>query len=473
MLEPGQIVDSKYRVTCQLGSGGMAVVYEAENLRIRRKVAIKVLHAATAAKPDLIQRFEREAQAAGAIGSDHIVEVYDLGRLDDGSPYMVMERLVGETLSDRIKRMGKMPPAAICPLIRQVLRGLEAAHAAGIVHRDLKPSNIFIMKEKAERRDFIKIIDFGISKFQEFTDPDFTHTGVLLGSPNYIAPEQADSSRYADARSDLYSVGVILYKALSGQAPFDAGSLREVLVKIMLSSPPPLSELVPDVDPNLDRIVARAMAREPSFRFQNAQEFVAAIDAWIAGKPIDMPAIEAEATVTDAPLSRALLEGSDSKNRSAPSMTRERGERTSTAARSWASTRSDRSPFARASKTTRAVLAGVGGAIALFTVVLVIVMVTRTDDGEGRATIPSAALPPAQAAAVPPPPDKAESEPAEAQEKIFSPDDLEADSAEDAGRRGVRPRAVRRAAPAPAAAPADPPPQDPPAGKRGGIDWGY
>src|SRR6478609_6165457 len=163
-LEPGQIVEGKYRIVKMIGEGGMGAVYSGENIRINRKVAIKVLHAAYTGNTEVMQRFEREAQAAGTIGNDHILEVLDLGQLGDGDHFIIMEFLEGEPLSGRIKGRGRLAPHEIAPIIRQVLSGLGAAHAAGIIHRDLKPDNIFILREKAGRPDFVKIIDFGISK---------------------------------------------------------------------------------------------------------------------------------------------------------------------------------------------------------------------------------------------------------------------------------------------------------------------
>src|SRR5690348_12268058 len=165
MLEPGQVIDGKYRIVRLIGEGGMGAVFEGENVRISRRVAIKVLHPAAVSNPETVQRFEREAQAAGRIGSDHILEILDLGALPDGSRYMVMEYLAGETLSGRIRKHGRLTPEQVVPLVRQMLVGLSAAHDAGIVHRDLKPDNVFVLTERSGIRDYVKIIDFGISKF--------------------------------------------------------------------------------------------------------------------------------------------------------------------------------------------------------------------------------------------------------------------------------------------------------------------
>jgi len=184
-LEPGQTIEGKYRIKGLIGEGGMGAVYEGENTRIQRRVAIKVLHPSYTQNEDVMARFQREAQAAGRIGNDHILEVLDLGSLPDGSHFMVLEFLDGEPLSARIQRVGRMQPHEVAPLARQMLKGLAAAHAAGIVHRDLKPDNIFILKEKAGTPDFVKIIDFGISKFQPLSGDGMkmTRTGAVMGTP--------------------------------------------------------------------------------------------------------------------------------------------------------------------------------------------------------------------------------------------------------------------------------------------------
>src|SRR5260221_10172449 len=226
-LQQGQILDGKYRIVRVIGEGGMGAVYEGENLRIRRRVAIKLLHAGIAANTEMVQRFEREAQVAGTVGNDHILEILDLGALPSGERYMVMEFLDGETLTERIKVRGRLAEADAVKIVRQVLRGLAAAHGAGIVHRDLKPDNIFILKEKAGIRDFVKIIDFGISKFTEHGGGSsrMTRTGALMGTPHYMAPEQATGSADIDHRTDIYAVGIILYEAVTMRVPFQAETL--------------------------------------------------------------------------------------------------------------------------------------------------------------------------------------------------------------------------------------------------------
>lgn len=274
-----------------IGHGGMGAVYEGENTAIARRVAIKVLLQLAAHQEGMVERFEREAQAAGRIGNDHILEVLDMGTLPDGDRFMVMEYLDGESLQDRIDRQGRLRPEEVSPLARQLLTGLQAAHAAGIIHRDLKPDNVFILKEKAGRKDYVKIIDFGISKFTQLGgDMKMTATGAVMGTPYYMSPEQAKGVSAADARSDLYAVGVIIYRAVTGQVPFEGQTFNELLFKIVLSPLPNARDMVPDLDPGFDSIIAKAMARDADDRFQTAGDFIAALQEWeTSGSAVTVP----------------------------------------------------------------------------------------------------------------------------------------------------------------------------------------
>jgi serine/threonine-protein kinase len=283
-LTLGQIYADKYRIVRLLGEGAMGAVYEAENTRIRRKVAIKILHPQIAQKADTLRRFEREAQAAGRIGSQHIVEVLDLGELPDGSRFMVLEYLEGTTLDQRIRQRGRLTPEDATPIVCQLLEGLGAAHKAEIIHRDLKPANIYLCPltgKKAGGVDFVKILDFGVSKFNVLNDEmSMTSTGAVLGTPYYMSPEQAKGSRAIDSRSDLYAVGVILYECITGQVPFSAETFNELIFRIVLESPPPVESFVPNLDPAFTAIIHKAMAREVNERFQTAEEFRSILMYW-------------------------------------------------------------------------------------------------------------------------------------------------------------------------------------------------
>ncbi len=280
-LNIGDIIEGKYRIVRLLGEGGMGAVYEGENTRIHRKVAIKVLHAAVAAKADVVQRFEREAQAAGRIGSEHIVEVLDLGTLSDGERFMVMEYLDGESLGDRIKKRKRLAPVEAAPILSQLLEGLAAAHQAGIVHRDLKPDNVYLLVSRGGQKDFVKVLDFGVSKFSVLdSDMSMTKTGAVMGTPFYMSPEQARGGKI-DHRSDLYSVGVVMYQAVTGRLPFNAETFNELVFKIALESPEPAELIVPNLDPAFAQIMAKAMFRDVAGRFQSAREYQQAVQDWM------------------------------------------------------------------------------------------------------------------------------------------------------------------------------------------------
>jgi serine/threonine protein kinase len=275
----GKTIGGKYLVRAVLGEGGMGTVFEAENLAIGRSVAVKVLHPTQARKKVAVKRFHQEARAAGAIGHPNICEVYDLGTLDDGSPYLVMEKLVGETLADRIASEGGLPFDDVIDVVTQVLSGLVAAHEKGIVHRDIKPENIFLTR-RVGCPPVAKLLDFGVSKMispvlsgEREEDLDLTRTGMVMGTPFYMSPEQARGDRNLDARVDLWACGVILYEAITGRRPFTAANYNALLLQILTTSPRPARELRPALPQGFDEVIDRSMARSREDRFQSAAEF--------------------------------------------------------------------------------------------------------------------------------------------------------------------------------------------------------
>ena len=298
-LSPGDLIDQKYQIVRLLGTGGMGSVYEATNVRVGRRVAIKVMHKVRNQQD--ITRFEREARAA-QIGSPYIVQVHDLGYLADGAPYMVMEYLAGESLGDRIHRVGRMRPSELVPVVKQVLEALAAAHRAGIVHRDLKPDNVFLSRPEGEERELVKLVDFGISKFTDISkqsdELSLTRAGTAVGTPHYMSPEQVQGAKDLDGRSDLYSLGVMMYRCLSGNLPFNSDEIASLMVQILVDVPKPLRELVPELDREFVALVGRGMARRAEDRYQTAAEFLSTLVAWEKSHSadLDLPLVPAGMT---------------------------------------------------------------------------------------------------------------------------------------------------------------------------------
>ncbi len=272
----GKRIDGRYLVRSVLGEGGMGLVFEAEHLKIGRPVAVKVLHARQARNKSAVRRFYREAKAAAAIGHPNICEVYDFGTLVDGRPYLVMERLSGETLAERIAKDAVLEFDDAVEILTQVLSGLAAAHEKGIVHRDIKPENVFLAQRGASTPT-VKLLDFGISKVvaphRKGEELDLTRPGMVMGTPHYMSPEQARGERDLDARVDVYACGVILYEALTGCRPFTAPNYDTLLLQILSSKPRPARELRPALPAGFDRVIDLAMAPAREQRYATADDF--------------------------------------------------------------------------------------------------------------------------------------------------------------------------------------------------------
>lgn len=280
----GKTIGGRYVLKGALGSGGMGTVFEGEHIGLGRPVAIKVLNPAQAKKAVAVQRFQQEARTAGAIGHPNICEVYDLGSLDDKSPYLVMEKLEGVTLSSRIQGREGLAPAECIDIMLQVLAGLSAAHDKGIVHRDIKPENIFLAQRLGATASIAKILDFGVSKVVNPTgvlgdDLNLTRTGMVMGTPYYMSPEQARGDRNLDARVDLYACGVMLYEMLTGKRPFIAPNYNALLLQIIHKEPRPLRSVRPTVPEGFDAIIERAMKKDRVARYQTAQDFIRELNA--------------------------------------------------------------------------------------------------------------------------------------------------------------------------------------------------
>jgi serine/threonine protein kinase len=284
--QPGEVLDGKYRIEHLLGEGGMGAVAKATHVLRRAPVALKFMSPAVLSMQGAVERFVNEGVAASQIDSDHVVKVFDVGRLPSGAPYLVMEYLEGRDLAAVLEREGPtLPPARAVHFVVQALRALHTAHAAGIVHRDMKPSNCFVINKDGEP-DFVKLVDFGISKVRTPEDgqgaapaPHLTKTNSALGTPLYMSPEQARSPRDVDHRSDLYSVGAILYEMLAGRTPYtsETGEFTEILFKIFTTEPEPLRNVRPDISDGLAAVVHRALVRDRDARFSSAIEMVEAL----------------------------------------------------------------------------------------------------------------------------------------------------------------------------------------------------
>ena len=268
-LAPGAVILSTYRLERPLAVGGMGSVWVASHVAIGAQVAVKFMDAAQA-DPVARARFEREAHSLAAIHNPHVVAVRDYG-VEDETPFIVMDLLSGEDLGARLKRVRRLSLADASRLLTQIARGLRAAHAAGIVHRDLKPANVFLAVSDGE--ETAKILDFGLAKNAAAgAVGEGTKTGDLVGSPHFMSPEQIRSPTTIDHRSDLWSLAVILFRALTGELPFKAKQVGPVLAQILTDPIPSATDVAPDLPPALDGFFARGLARDPALRFQSAQE---------------------------------------------------------------------------------------------------------------------------------------------------------------------------------------------------------
>ena len=283
----GALIDGKYRVDRVLGEGGMGIVFQATHVRLGQRVAIKMLHPQMLSKPEIVERFEREARAAAQLRSTNAVRVVDVDVTPDHLPYMVMEFLDGHDLAAELQVRGKfnVPDAVDCVL--QACAAMNEAHALGIVHRDLKPSNLFLAREGTGT--VVKVLDFGISKMAATElDVHVTSTLATMGTPLYMSPEQIRSTKSVDARADVWSLGVILFELLSGRPPF-TGSAMAVSAAIVADPPTSLRELQPGVPESLEQVVLKALAKTPDARWPDVQSLAAALAPFAGGRVSILP----------------------------------------------------------------------------------------------------------------------------------------------------------------------------------------
>ena len=262
----GKLIGGKYRIVRLLARGGMGVVYEAQHTVVRRRFAIKFLRRDLAERRDILNRFQREAEAAGALENDHVTAAIDFSISDDGTPYIVMEYLVGESLAALLEREGRLPVGRAADLVGQACRGVGAAHAAGIVHRDLKPHNLFVCR-RDDGTDFVKVLDFGVAKLQAVDEASAaTRTGVVLGTAAYMSPEQARGDKLVDKRADIYALGAILYELVSLRRPHPGDSQNAILHHIATQPPVSLGSVEADLPADFVELVGRAISSDPAAR---------------------------------------------------------------------------------------------------------------------------------------------------------------------------------------------------------------
>ncbi|HYJ11187.1 MAG TPA: serine/threonine-protein kinase [Polyangiaceae bacterium] len=288
----GGVLGGKYQLLEKLGQGGMGSVWKARHLTLNSNVAVKLIDPAAATNPDALARFFREARAAAALRSPHVVQILDHG-VDEGTPFIVMEMLEGESLAKRLERRGRLPPQQVAQIVMQVGRAMARAHAAGIVHRDLKPDNVFLVPNDDD--EVVKVLDFGIAKGEVGKGSQVaasTRTGVLLGTPYFMSPEQAVGDRNIDFRTDIWSLGVIAYECLLGHKPFEATSMAGLMMAIC-ADPLPVPSARGRVPPGFDAWFACACARERNERFPSVKVAASELDALCVEQPMPPPSARA------------------------------------------------------------------------------------------------------------------------------------------------------------------------------------
>lgn len=288
---PTQTIAGKYRLVRLIGRGGMGSVWEATHVSLGTTFAIKLIENSQDIDDEVQIRFLNEARAAARLQSRHVVRVFDHGMTDSGEPYIAMELLQGEPLSNRLARVGRLSLEETATIVAQVARALNQAHAQGIVHRDLKPENIFLTREPDIDEECVKVVDFGIAKFPRTSSEmsPCTRTGEVMGTPYYMSPEQARGIKSADHRADLWSMGVIVYRCLVGELPFDGNTLVDLMIRITTGDVPVPSEHADNVPAEFDAWFAKSVAREPDDRFQSALELAGDL-ASIANIPFSQDA---------------------------------------------------------------------------------------------------------------------------------------------------------------------------------------
>jgi serine/threonine-protein kinase len=305
-MKAGSLVAGKYELVRELARGGMGSVWVAHHRQLDAEVAIKFMDTELAESAEARARFEREARAAAALRSPHVVQMLDYG-VDEGVPFIVMELLVGEDLRMRLKRQRRLRLDEAAPILTQACKALRIAADASIVHRDLKPANVFITRVGDD--EVVKILDFGVAKSTSRPAGEGTTTGMLLGTPHYMSPEQARGGKQLDHRSDLWSLTVILYQMITGRKPFDGDEIGDVIVKICTEHPPSVRTYDPTLPPALDGFFERALSVDPNDRFQSARALAEELTAIARSAGVDVPSLSGRSVVQWRPPSEAPERG--------------------------------------------------------------------------------------------------------------------------------------------------------------------
>jgi eukaryotic-like serine/threonine-protein kinase len=457
----GQTIDGKYQIVRLLGQGGMGAVYEASHLGTGRRVAVKVILPGVPISRDAILRFQREARAAGVIESQHIVQVLDTGiDREQGVPFMVMEYLIGEDVQKLGERIGALAPDLALRIGAQACSGLHKAHEARVIHRDIKPANLFLAR-RDDSDVVVKVLDFGIAKVKEdqltgAPDQALTRTGSMMGSPLYMSPEQAVGSKAIDHRTDVWSLGAVLYEVLTGRSPHhNAQTLGQLIMAICSAPPVPLTQVAPSVPREVADLVQRALRLDPNERFQSAAEMRDAIRQLLpSGTNVtESMLVPAPATLsTSQPMLQAAATGAPAQSTAEPF------------------TRTANKPAGKGPLVALGLLTGAGAVGAAFWF-----MGARTDGATTGTEASAAVTAPPVAAAAPPVvlPEAAPSSTATAVASASAPIGSQAPSAKTGPSRSpatskssVSPAA---AAPSPPAAAPAAPPAKPPAPKPTGL----
>jgi serine/threonine-protein kinase len=283
----GTVLEGAYRITRLIGEGGMGAVYEAVQLRLNKRVAIKLMARDLAANREALARFHREAEITSHLGHPHLVIVFDFGQAESGEPYLVMEYLEGEDLDHRLRRLGRLPIETVVHVVRQVASALNAAHDQGVVHRDLKPGNVFLVQVPGEP-DFVKVLDFGISKMKA-ARTQLTSASAVMGTPNYMSPEQATGMLDdIDHHADQWALACIAWEMLLGRCPFVADEAAALLYQIINLDPHPLAPRVPGLPSAVETVLRRALRKKPAERFSSMREFSRELESAAFGRPADV-----------------------------------------------------------------------------------------------------------------------------------------------------------------------------------------